>query len=126
MPDEIWDVRTPAPNKLESPVVSAGGSARSNMGSITTKRTLKHLLIPVLLLMASRAWADAKVHTNPMNLDPQVREAYHYFYLLDYPAAVERFHQIHQQHPGDPHATAMLLNAMVFQELYRQDLLDTT
>ena len=61
-----------------------------------------------------------------MNLDPQVRDAYHYFYLLDYPAAVQRFERIHQEHPGDPHATTMLLEAVVFQELYRQDLLDTT
>ena len=70
--------------------------------------------------------ADATVHTNPMNFDPQVKEAYHFFYLLDYPAAVERFEHFHQQHPGDPYATAMLLDAEVFQELYRQDLLDTT
>jgi hypothetical protein len=61
-----------------------------------------------------------------MNLDPEVREAYHYFYLLDYPAAVQRFEHIHKEHPGDPHATTMLLEAVVFQELYRQDLLDTT
>jgi tetratricopeptide (TPR) repeat protein len=61
-----------------------------------------------------------------MNLDPQVREAYRYFYLLDYPAAVLRFERIHREHPGDPHATTMLLEAVVFQELYRQDLLDTT
>ncbi len=70
--------------------------------------------------------ADVRVHTNAMNFDPQVREAYHYFYLLDYPAAVQRFQRIHEEHPGDPHATAMLLDAVVFQELYRQDLLDTT
>jgi len=70
--------------------------------------------------------ADATVHTNPMNFDPQVKEAYHFFYLLDYPAAVERFRRFHEEHPGDPYATAMLLDAEVFQELYRQDLLDTT
>jgi hypothetical protein len=61
-----------------------------------------------------------------MNMDPQVQEAYRYYYLLDFPAAVERFKQYHIQHPGDPQATAMLLDAMIFQELYRQDLLDTT
>lgn len=70
--------------------------------------------------------ADATVHTNPMNFDPQVKEAYHFFYLLDYPEAVQRFERFHQEHPGDPYATAMLLDAEVFQELYRQDLLDTT
>ncbi|MDR3740028.1 MAG: hypothetical protein P4L40_13530 [Terracidiphilus sp.] len=66
------------------------------------------------------------VHTNGLNREPAVREAYEHFYNLDYPGAVERFERIHEQHPGDPHATALLLNAVIFQELYRQDLLDTT
>ena len=39
---------------------------------------------------------------------------------------MERFQQFHAAHPGDPQATAYLLNALIFQELYRQDLLDTT
>lgn len=72
------------------------------------------------------AWASGKVDTNPMNDDPQVRDAYRHFYNLDYAGAVERFEKIHQEHPGDPQATAYLLNAIIFQELYRQDLLDTT
>jgi hypothetical protein len=45
---------------------------------------------------------------------------------LDYSAAVVRFERFHEAHPGDPQATALLLNAVVFQELYREDLLDTT
>jgi len=68
----------------------------------------------------------ATAHTNPMNNDPQVRAAYERFYNLDYPGAVARFEQIRAVHPGDPQATAYLLNALIFQELYRQDLLDTT
>jgi tetratricopeptide (TPR) repeat protein len=66
------------------------------------------------------------VHTNPMNYDPQVRAAYERFYNLDFPAAVDRFQKFHDAHPGDPQATAYLVNALIFQELYRQDLLDTT
>lgn len=66
------------------------------------------------------------LRTNPMNYDPQVREAYEHFYNLDYKGAVERFERFHAEHPGDPQATDYLLNAVVFQELYRQDLLDTT
>jgi hypothetical protein len=84
------------------------------------------LTLLVLLATVVTGRAEVRAHTNAMNFDPQVREAYHYFYLLDYPAAVQRFERIHQEHPGDPHATAMLLEAVVFQELYRQDLLDTT
>jgi len=61
-----------------------------------------------------------------MNLDPPVREAFEHYYNLDYQGAVERFEHYHRAHPGDPHPTVMLLNALVFQELYRQDTLDTT
>jgi hypothetical protein len=70
--------------------------------------------------------AAAGVHTNPLNNDPQVRAAYDAFYNLNYPVAVARFQQIRAAHPGDPQASAYLLDALIFQELYRQDLLDTT
>lgn len=66
------------------------------------------------------------VHTNPLNHDPLVREAFEHFYNLDYPGAVERFERFHAMHPGDPQGTVLLLDAVLFQELYRQDLLDTT
>jgi len=82
-----------------------------------------------LLGMTSLAWAsgaNAGVDSNPMNYDPQVREAFQHFYNLDFPSAVQRFERFHGEHPGDPQATAYLLEAVLFQELYRQDLLDTT
>jgi len=84
----------------------------------------------VLAALAGTAWAGSaragEVHTNPLNRDPLVKEAYVHFYDLDYPGAVERFQRFHEGHPGDPQATAMLLESLVFQELYREDLLDTT
>jgi tetratricopeptide (TPR) repeat protein len=80
-----------------------------------------------IALLASAALACASdVHTNPLNRDPLVREASDHFYNLDYPGAVERFERFHAAHPGDPQATALLLDAVLFQELYRLDLLDTT
>jgi tetratricopeptide (TPR) repeat protein len=82
--------------------------------------------VVVLLAAAMVGWADAEVHTNALNRDPLVREAYRHFYDLDYSGAVERFQRFYAMHPGDPQATAMLLDAVLFQELYRQDLLDTT
>ena len=81
--------------------------------------------VAALLLLASAGWS-AEAHTNPLNRDPQVREAFHHFYNLDYAGAVERLERFHGAHPGDPQATVMLLEAEVFEELYRQDLLDTT
>ena len=70
--------------------------------------------------------AAPAVHTNPLNRDPLVREASDHFYNLDFPGAVERLERFHAEHPGDPQATALLLNAVIFEELYRLDLLDTT
>lgn len=87
---------------------------------------LRLALIAVILSTASSVLAQIAVHTNSLNLDPQVQQAYHAFYLLDYPDAVARFDRFHEEHPGDPQATTMFLNAVLFQELYRQDLLDTT
>ena len=81
----------------------------------------------LLLLAASRCGAaPVPVHTNPLNNDPLVHQAFDHFYNLDYPGAVERFQRFHSAHPGDPQPTVLLLEAVVFQELYRLDLLDTT
>ena len=79
-----------------------------------------------LLCFAIAPLAFAEVHTNPMNNDPQVRAAYDRFYNLDFPAAVDLFRKFHAAHAGDPQASAYLLDALIFQELYRLDLLDTT
>jgi hypothetical protein len=80
-----------------------------------------------LLLLASAGLAPAsEVHTNPLNRDPLVLDAYQHFYNLDFPGTVQRFERFHDLHPGDPQGTALLLNAVIFQELYRLDLLDTT
>jgi len=80
----------------------------------------------VLLLLAAVVSGTAEVHTHPLNRDPLVREAFQHFYDLDYPGAVERFERVKAAHPGDPQATALLLEAVVFEDLYKQDLLDTT
>lgn len=80
----------------------------------------------VLFLLAAVVGGSAEVHTNPLNLDPLAREAFQHFYDLDYPGAIERFERLRAEHPGDPEGTALLLDAEVFQELYQQDLLDTT
>jgi len=77
------------------------------------------------ICLSGSAWA-ASVNTNPLNYDPQVKEAFAHFYSLDFAFAIPRFEHIRAQHPGDPQATAYLLEAVLFQELYRQDLLDTT
>jgi hypothetical protein len=70
--------------------------------------------------------AQAAAHTDPLNLDPMVRQAYDRFYNLDYDGALKIFNQVAEQHPQDPMAWNYILMATIFRELYHQDLLDTT
>lgn len=80
----------------------------------------------VVALLAGWPAMAADVHTHPLNLDPLVREAYQRFYILDYDGALQRFEQVEAAHPGEPIATDYVLNATIFRELFRLDLLDTT
>ena len=82
-------------------------------------------LVAAIFTLALNAHA-ADIHGNPFNADPTVREAYQHFYNLDYPTCIELLEKVHAAHPGDPSPTTFLLEARVFEELYRQDLLDTT
>ncbi len=70
--------------------------------------------------------ARAEIHGDALRDDPEVKEAYRYFYDLDYTNCIALFEKVQASHPGSPDATTFLLEARVFQELYRQDLLDTT
>jgi tetratricopeptide (TPR) repeat protein len=91
------------------------------------KCSVSQLLLPLtLLLFATALHAQSPTRTNPLNLDPLVKEAFDHFYELDYDGAVERLERVHTDHPGDPQGAALLLDAVIFRELYRLDLLDTT
>jgi tetratricopeptide (TPR) repeat protein len=70
--------------------------------------------------------ADAALHTDPLNLDPVVRDGYEHFYILDYDGAISRFESVLKAHPREPMAYGYVQMATVFRELYHQDLLDTT
>ncbi|MCL2660649.1 MAG: hypothetical protein FWD64_09050, partial [Acidobacteriaceae bacterium] len=86
------------------------------------------LLIPALLVFYC-SWSHAQeqsLHTDPINLTPQVREAHERFYSLDYDGALERFEAIQRANPQNPMANNYVLLTLIFRELYHQDLLDTT
>ncbi len=97
-----------------------------------------HLAAVVFALAATLAYGKAPVprqastpvalpqHTDPLNLDPLVREGYARFYILDYDGAIEHFEKVLKAHPQDPMAYGYVQMATVFRELYHQDLLDTT
>lgn len=82
-------------------------------------------VIAVLLVAASVAHA-ADVDTDPLNRQPEVRAAYQKFYEMDYGDALPLFQRIQREHPNDPIATAYVLDTVLFSELNRLDLLDTT
>ncbi len=82
--------------------------------------------VVALLFAGAVANAQNALHTNPLNLDPAVREGFQHFYNLDYDGALDRFQKVLAAHPQDPMAVDYVLLCMAFRELYRQDLLDTT
>src|ERR1700730_3047638 len=42
------------------------------------------------------------VDTNPLNLDPLVRQAFERFYILDYDGALARFEKVQEKNPDNP------------------------
>lgn len=84
-------------------------------------------LLPLLLSIATCAQTQAaNPHTDPLNFDPSVREAYSFFYNLDYDRALNLFDKAIVAHPDEPLAYAEDEMVVIFRELYHQDLLDTT
>ncbi|MDE1155128.1 MAG: hypothetical protein PW735_05280 [Acidobacteriaceae bacterium] len=77
-------------------------------------------------LGATMCLAQVNQHTDPLNVDPEVRQGYERFYNLDFDAALRHWDNVAHQHPNDPMAWDYLLVGTIFRELYRQDLLDTT
>jgi len=58
--------------------------------------------------------------------DPQVKLALDDFYNLEYDKAIGLFESVEKAHPDDPFAVMHILQATVYRELYRLNLLDTT
>jgi tetratricopeptide (TPR) repeat protein len=84
-------------------------------------------IIPCLLAgSAAAATQPAKIDTDALNRDLQVQDGYRDFYNLDYDGSQKVFEGVLQHHPADPLAVDYVLEVVVFKELYRLDLLDTT
>ncbi|HEX3940712.1 MAG TPA: hypothetical protein VHX11_04430 [Acidobacteriaceae bacterium] len=81
-------------------------------------------LLPVVLYASTTT--SSGTSTDPLNLQPAVRQAYQQFYILDYDGALAQFEKIEAAHPDDPIAADYLLDTVLFRELWRLDLLDTT
>jgi tetratricopeptide (TPR) repeat protein len=95
----------------------------------TIKRCLK--ILPFVLALsltftASAQTYDPAAHTDPINFLPELRDARDHFYILDFDGALARFETLQKAHPQSVIATGYILMTLIFRELYRQDLLDTT
>ena len=96
----------------------------------TIKRCVK-ILLPFVLALSLTFTANAQtydpaVHTDPINLLPELREARDHFYILDFDGALASFETLQKAHPQSVIASGYILMTLIFRELYRQDLLDTT
>jgi len=56
--------------------------------------------------------------------DPQLTQAFDYFYSLEYDRAIPAFQKLLDQHPNDPNAVNHLLAAVMYRELYRMGVLN--
>jgi len=92
------------------------------------QRRLSIVLLCVLACgCAFGAAADnPAAHTDPINLTPEVRAAHERFYVMDYDGALREFEAIQKAHPDSAMAIDYVQMTLIFRELYRQDLLDTT
>ena len=117
-----------------APVESICAGERPHAQSFTCRKIYKCIIYigltvwSMFLPLTARGVVatSATVDTNPLNLDPLVRQAFQRFYILDYDGALVRFEKVLGANPSNPLATDYVLNAVTFRELYRLDLLDTT
>ncbi|MEO8737209.1 MAG: hypothetical protein ABI380_11800 [Edaphobacter sp.] len=87
----------------------------------------KSLVLAFTLVAAAGAQTYTPAdHTDPINLTSLVREGRIDFYNLDYDGALARFETVMKANPQNPMAVDYVLTAIIFRELYHQDLLDTT
>lgn len=102
---------------------------------MTTAAWLRNTGLTMLALLAAAtciggdtlaAQTAPTVNTAALNRSDAVHEAFSAFYEMDYDTALQRFEHIAADHPGDPLATDFVLDATIFRELNRLDLLDTT
>jgi tetratricopeptide (TPR) repeat protein len=70
--------------------------------------------------------AQPSAHADPLDFDPTIQDGMNHFYNLDYDGAIARFDKVVAEHPNEPMPYAYDLVAVIFRELYHQDLLDTT
>src|SRR5882762_10375205 len=79
----------------------------------------------VLLLIGSIALGVTTTHAQSQAFDALSKTGFDHFYSLEYEQAIHDFQKVLDATPEDPRAVNHLLEATLFQELYRYNALDT-
>jgi tetratricopeptide (TPR) repeat protein len=95
-------------------------------GSSVRKPAFLFCFVALMATSQASVTTPSGVDTDPLNLDPLVRQAFDRFYILDYDGALARCEKVQEANPLNPLAVDYVLDAVLFRELYRLDLLDTT
>ncbi len=81
----------------------------------------------VFLFLALVAWPiNGKTQGQPPAQDALTRSGFDHFYSLEYDQAIQDFQKVADAHPDDPNAWNHLLEAVLYQQLYEYDALDTS
>src|SRR5215831_19159914 len=80
------------------------------------------ILIAIALVVAQ---GQSQVPPDNSNFDALTRAGFEHFYSLEYDQAIQDFQSAREARPDEPKAINHLLEARLFQQLYRYNALDT-
>ena len=98
------------------------------VGRVRVARLLRGFLVWSVLAAGAfgQDGSRAASHAVPESrgADPQLTQAFDYFYNLEYERAIPAFQKLLDQHPSDPSAVNHLLAAVMYREFYRMGVLN--
>jgi tetratricopeptide (TPR) repeat protein len=107
--------------------------SRNLRATMVIKRSLvvAFIICAVLISTSSNVLAaddthPANTHIADLRTNPLIRSGDEHYYSLEYDKAIRDYENLEQEQPTDCFAINEVLKTVVFQELYRLNLLDTT
>ena len=93
--------------------------------SLFSKTSKKHVFSWVMLIALAVVPARAGSGTDKPDFDVLTRSGFGHYYNLEYDQAIQDFQKAWEERPDEPNAINHLLEAELFQELYKHNALDT-
>jgi tetratricopeptide (TPR) repeat protein len=94
---------------------------RSSFSKASRKAAFPWVALVALAVAPARAGSG----TDKPNFDALTQSGFGHYYSLEYDQAIRDFHKAWEQRPDEPNAINHLLEAELFQELYKHNALDT-